>query len=79
MSFITPNFGLNEDLESTLLSPEINAEGGVTDYLYIEKRNTKSSSVREYRAPISRDSIVMWQDFKGNQLVLTADGKLKQV
>tara|TARA_R110000824_G_scaffold256215_1_gene445238 strand:+ start:58 stop:297 length:240 start_codon:yes stop_codon:yes gene_type:complete len=79
MSFITPNFGLNEDLESTLLSPEINAEGGVTDYLYIEKFNTKSSSVREYKAPISRDSIVMWQDFKGNQLVLTADGKLKQV
>ena len=69
MSFITPNFGLNEDLESTLLSPEIN----------IEKFNTKSSSVREYKAPISRDSIVMWQDFKGNQLVLTADGKLKQV
>ena len=75
MAFITPNFGLNTDADSEIISPEVNEEGGVESYLFVEKLDGHSKP-KDYSEPIIRDRVIMWEDHKGTKLVLTADGNL---
>lgn len=78
MSFVTPDFGLNRDQDSQILSPVIDFdnEGKVNSFIYAENVDSvRDPNIEEEE--FSRNEVVLFND--GNRrLVLTSDGQIKE-
>lgn len=75
MAFITPNFGLNLDLDSLIITPITDLEtDGVKQYLYAEDVDGVRDP-RFYEEDISRDYIVL-KDGVNEKIVLLSNGTI---
>jgi hypothetical protein len=78
MSFVTPDFGLNRNQDSQILSPiiDFDDEGKVNSFIYAENVDSvRDPNIEEEE--FSRNQVVLFND--GNRrLVLTSDGNIKE-
>ncbi len=75
MGFITPNFGLNTDLDSLIITPITDLEtDGVKQYLYAEDVDGVRDP-RFYEETISRDYILL-KDGINEKIVMLSNGKI---